>query len=268
MGPVAAAAGIPCRIGFAQPRTRPFLTIKLPEPGPCHAAELALQPVAALISWLGLASDPPPLRGHGGIRLEERHRVEAARALQDMEERTGPCPIIIHPGTGWDLKNWPAVRWGEVAHAIDRRFGVTPLVLGSLDERDLVDAAISAAHGCAVSLARTLSVGALAALHRASRLVIGADSGPLHLAALVGTPVVGLYGPADPAQFAPLSEPRDVRLVRVDLPCSPCGTLLHPPCGVALEPACVMGITVDAVTEAASELLLTPASRHTDYIHE
>jgi ADP-heptose:LPS heptosyltransferase len=161
----------------------------------------------------------------------------------------------MHPGTGWALKNWPVTRWGELAHVLNRACDVTPLVLGGTSERNLVDAVLQAADGATVSLTTPLSVGGLAALYGLARLVIAADSGPLHLAAMMGTPVVGLYGPADPTQFAPLAGANEVRVVRVDLPCSPCGTLLHPPCGAAVEPACVAGITIDAVMETASELL-------------
>jgi ADP-heptose:LPS heptosyltransferase len=173
--------------------------------------------------------------------------------LKDVKAQTGPHPIIIHPGTGWTLKNWSGVRWVAVASALARRSGAAPLLLGASGERDLVDAVLQKADGEAVTCSRTLSVGALAALYSCARMVIAADSGPLHLAALSGTPVVGLYGPADPAQFAPLGE--QVRVVRVDLPCSPCGTLLDPPCGARTEPACMIGIPVDAVIEAAADLL-------------
>jgi ADP-heptose:LPS heptosyltransferase len=85
--------------------------------------------------------------------------------------------------------------------------------------------------------------------------VVAADSGPLHLAAMMGTPVVGLYGPVSPLEFGPLCPPGRCRVVRVQLPCSPCGTLLDPPCGARAAPACVSGIGVEAVLAAAAELL-------------
>jgi len=141
-----------------------------------------------------------------------------------------------------------------LARLLRRRFGVSPLVLGGPDERGLVRAVLESAPGAAVTLDALLSVSGLSALHARALLVIAADSGPLHFAALIGTPVLGLYGPADPAQFAPLSSPGQSRIVRVPLPCSPCGTLLHPPCGAASNPACITGIGVGAVLEAATEL--------------
>jgi ADP-heptose:LPS heptosyltransferase len=85
--------------------------------------------------------------------------------------------------------------------------------------------------------------------------VIATDSGALHLAAAVEAPVIGLYGPADPLEFGPWCPPERRRIVRVQLPCSPCRTLVDPPCGATREPACVTDITVDAVLAAIAELL-------------
>jgi ADP-heptose:LPS heptosyltransferase len=98
-------------------------------------------------------------------------------------------------------------------------------------------------------------VGALAALYRRSSLVVGIDSGPLHLAAMVGARVVGLYGPLSPQQWRPWSSPEMYRLARVSLPCSPCDCIFDPPCGISLHPPCMSGITVDVVLVAVSELL-------------
>ena len=142
-----------------------------------------------------------------------------------------------------------------MAAALRQRYGVAPLVTGSAAEEDLVRAVVAASGRRAVGLAGRLSLGGLIALLRRVRLLIATDGGPLHLAAAVGTPVVGLYGPADPVMYRPWCPPERRRVVRVQLPCSPCGTLLDPPCGAATEPACVTGITLDAVLTAADELL-------------
>ena len=115
---------------------------------------------------------------------------------------------------------------------------------------------VTAASGrLARGLAGRLSLGGLAALFRRARLVIAIDSGPLHLAAMLGAPVVGLYGPADPVEFGPWGAPDRRRIVRTQLPCSPCRTLVDPPCGRAAEPRCVTEISVEAVLAAAAELL-------------
>ena len=98
-----------------------------------------------------------------------------------------------------------------------------------------------------MALTAPLSLGGFAALLSKAALVVASDSGPLHLAAMLGTPVVGLYGPGDPALAAPWCPPKKRTIVRIDLPCSPCGVMHDPPCGAVREPACVTGVDVEAV---------------------
>ena len=87
----------------------------------------------------------------------------------------------------------------------------------------------------------------------ASRLFIGSDSGPLHVASLVGTPVVQLLGPTDPVENAPWGETPS-RQVRVPVPCSPCRS------GCAAV-TCMRSIRPDAVLAAARELLMLNAAQ-------
>ena len=91
------------------------------------------------------------------------------------------------------------------------------------------------------------TLGDLAVLFAASRLYIGSDSGPMHVASLVGTPVLQLLGPTDPVENAPWSETAS-RQVRIRVPCSPC----RRGCAAA---TCMRGISSDAVLAAARELL-------------
>ncbi|HEX2142315.1 MAG TPA: glycosyltransferase family 9 protein, partial [Candidatus Limnocylindria bacterium] len=99
-----------------------------------------------------------------------------------------------------------------------------------------------------------LSIGALAALHERARVVVGMDSGALHLAAAVGAPVVGLYGPFGADRVAPLGPVTRVRAIWRSLPCSPCGTLEAPPCGASHDPPCLLAVSVEDVIQSAVEL--------------
>ncbi len=258
-GPLVAAAAIPLRLGYAMPRTRPFLTAALPPPGGVpaprrHVAHLALDLAALAATCLGTAVTVaagalPP------VRFVPTAEDEAEAAAVLAPPPAGDGPILLHPGSGWPLKNWPVGRWGALARALARRYHAPVLVVGASRESALVAAVVTASGGGARGLAGRLSLGGLAALQRRARLAIATDSGPLHLAAAVGTPVVGLYGPADPVEFGPWCPPERRRIVRVQLPCSPCRTLVGPPCGATREPACVTAITVDAVLAAAAEFL-------------
>lgn len=251
-GALVTAAGIPVRIGFAQPRTRPFLTRVLPEPAGCHVRALGEVLAAAALDHLGCVAPPGPADANLTLTPDDHDEADAVAARAGV----GGDPILLHPGSGWRLKNWPAARWGALATALHRRHGAVPLVIGGPGEAGLVAEVVAEAGGPhAVGVEATLSLGGLAALQSRARLVVSTDSGAAHLAAMVGAPLVALYGPGDPVGFRPWSPAGRLRVVRTGLPCSPCGSFEAPPCGATTEPACVTGITVEAVLAAAEELL-------------
>jgi heptosyltransferase-1 len=107
---------------------------------------------------------------------------------------------IVNPGAGWGAKQWPPKRFGEVAQALAAH-NIKTLVNGSAGEEELAHQVVEAGGGNAFELRCT--IGQLIALTRHARLFIGGDTGPLHLAAALGVPVVGLYGPTDPARTGP-----------------------------------------------------------------
>src|SRR5829696_4894836 len=249
-GQLVAAASIPIRLGFDMPRTRPYLTDALPLPGNQHVALDGFDLADALLARLSLGARTERVLAASVVPSRDDEE-EARKVLVDAD--AGEPLIVVHPGSGWPLKNWPAPRWRRVAAELARRFGTRPVVAGTAAERRL---AREVADGTpAIDLAGRLTLGALAAVHRRARLVVTTDSGALHLAAVMGAPVVALFGPGDPLRFAPLARPGGVRVVRLGLPCSPCGTLEDPPCGAAVDPDCVTGIGVDGVLRAAAELI-------------
>jgi heptosyltransferase-3 len=249
-GELVAAAAIPVRLGFGMPRTRPYLTEALPVPRDQHVSLDGFDLADALLARFGLHARTARVLAPSVVPSRDDER-EARDALASVG--AADAPVVLHPGSGWPLKNWPARRWRALARSLAHRLGTRPLVAGTAAEGPLVRAVC--ADTPAVDLSGRLSLGALAALHRRARLVVTTDSGALHLAAAMGAPVVALFGPGDPVLFAPLAPRERVRVVRVGLPCSPCGTLEHPPCGARVEPACVTGIGVAAVLGAAEELL-------------
>ena len=249
-GELAAAAGIPVRLGFDMPRTRPYLTEVLPLPRNQHVSLDGFDLADALLAHLGHTARTTRVLEACFVPSRD-DEDEASEVLADAG--ADEAPIVLHPGSGWPLKNWPPSRWRQVAAELARTVATRPLVAGTAGERTLAREIADGAP--AIDLAGRLSLGALAAVHRRARLVVTTDSGALHLAAAMGTPVVALFGPGDPVLFAPLAPRERVRVVRLGLPCSPCGTLEDPPCGAASDPACVTGIDVGAVVRAAAELL-------------
>jgi lipopolysaccharide heptosyltransferase I len=126
--------------------------------------------------------------------------------------------VVLNPGGGWPSKLWPAESFGRLARHLRER-GLAPVVTWGPGERPLAERVVAASEGAAV-VAPPTTLLELAALARASRLAVAADTGPLHLAVAVGTPVVALFGPTDPARNGPLST-ADVVVRRVP-PCAPC----------------------------------------------
>jgi heptosyltransferase-1 len=126
----------------------------------------------------------------------------AAEAWADCEiARLGIASFaIMNPGAGWGAKQWPAQRFGEVAKALAAH-NIKTLVNASPDEANLALAVVEASGGHAFAVRCT--IGQLISLTRRARIFLGGDTGPLHLAASLGVPVVALYGPTSPARTGP-----------------------------------------------------------------
>jgi heptosyltransferase-1 len=111
---------------------------------------------------------------------------------------------ILNPGAGWGAKQWPAERYGDVARKLVE-YGLKSLINYGPGEAGLARAAESASGGAAVATACPLSE--LIALTRRARIFIGGDTGPMHLAAALGIPVVAIFGPTNPARNGPFGTP-------------------------------------------------------------
>ncbi|NPV67915.1 MAG: glycosyltransferase family 9 protein [Anaerolineae bacterium] len=235
-------ARIPRRIGFALPDVAPFLTDAVPFRA-SHAVERGL----ALIRALGVSVDHPSILTFP-IQDEDRefvHRQLAEAGLPPTAPR-----VIIHPGTGTRIKQWPSAHWALVADHLARRWGAPILFTGSDHEISLVRSITDQMAAPAIVLAGETTVGQLAALYEGARVVLGPDSGPLHLATAVGAPTVHLYGPADPAEFGPWGDPVRHIVLTTAIACRPCRILDWPGADPADHP-CVRDIAPEAVLEAA-----------------
>jgi ADP-heptose:LPS heptosyltransferase len=238
----AAVAGIPVRVGHRLPEVAPFLTHSIEPTGRKPATRAALRAAERLVHALGRLAVAPP---DGSPRFEPSS--EARRAAREWlaEGHRGDRPwVAIHPGAGAAVKCWPAERWARVIAAIPRDVAV--LLTGASEEATLVSA-IQAGAARQVATALDLSWDALAALYEQVDLVVGMDSGPLHLATAVGTATVRIYGPTDPAIYGPAGPTERHEVVQAALPCAPCGNLVAPPCGYLVDPPCLAAVDVAQV---------------------
>jgi heptosyltransferase I len=192
---LAFASGAPRRIGFQSSYAREglasvFYTDCLNPRGP-HKVEHNL----TLAEFAGASKSVPrfPL----AIRAEDEDRAAhelTAHSLTDF--------YVLNPGGGWLSKCWPAERYGELHRALAQRYGWRGIVTFGPGERILAREVVQAAADPPPA-AILLGLGPLMALMRRAKFVVSADTGPLHLAAALDVPVVGLFGPTDPARNGP-----------------------------------------------------------------
>jgi heptosyltransferase-1 len=144
--------------------------------------------------------------------------LRSAAVDEALEARVLLGFVVLNPGGGWASKLWPPEGYAVVARGLRDR-GFKSLVTWGPGEERLAERIVAASNGAAERCFPTTLLE-LAVLFRKARLVVAGDTGPLHLACAVGAPVVGIYGPTDPARNGPFS-PRDVVVRRTPL-CSPC----------------------------------------------
>jgi len=143
----------------------------------------------------------------------------AAAGVEEWLASLTEGPIaLLNPGGGWAGKLWPPEAFGALARRLRAR-GLVPLVSWGPGEEALAQRVVSAAAGDAVTTPATTLLE-LAALARRAAVVVACDTGPLHLACALGTPVVAVFGPTDPRRNGPF-DPRDV-IVRHVPACAPC----------------------------------------------
>jgi heptosyltransferase-1 len=206
-GVLARLSGARRRIGAArsarrEPSSAVWLNAMVAPAGE-HAVDSAL----SLLAGLGVAAGPADFASDSLL---------TAAAAQPAALRQSY--LLLQPGAGWGNKRYPAAWWGEVARALVAA-GHRVLVLAGPGEAALaVDVATAAGEG-----AQPLDPGDLPGLAtwlRGARLLLGGDTGPLHLAHALGVPVLALHGPTDPARHGPYRAPE--RTLSKRLPCSFC----------------------------------------------
>ncbi len=154
--------------------------------------------------------------------------------------------IYLHPGAAWSNKRYPPTLWGEAAAQIRDRSTLEIRVGAAPGEADLADAVVAASRGTA-SRHEAPTLGDLSGAIRGARLVLGSDTGAIHLARALSKPVVALYGPTAPDRHGPWGAADSILFRR--LPCSFCHQRMAEP------KACLLGIAPESIAKRALELL-------------
>lgn len=247
-------SGAPRRVGFGMAGGGPVLTDVVDFDPTAHVAVNARRLVSHVFDPAG-GTPPNQAEPRPRLVLPDDARRRALALLRRAGARR--TLIGIQPGAGRAVKEWDPTRLATVAAALADGPDVSLVVNGGPQELRLVTAFLAAlpSDRHVVCLPGHLDLVGLAAILERLALFITPDSGPMHLAAAVGTPVLAIFGPSLPSRYAPLSTRS--RIVRIDLPCSPCNLLRHPPdwC-VGHIPDCLAGIEAAPVLAAAREMLI------------
>jgi ADP-heptose:LPS heptosyltransferase len=237
-GPTSLLYGCLCwgkRIGVEHYRGALLYHGLVPAPEPhAHTVESTM----AVVRWLGVRSEqPPPLQ-------YAPHPKQAADIQNKMKGRSY---VVIHPGSIMETKRWDARKFSEVAMDLSSR-GFTLVVTAGPGEEVFASEIAKRVRGTVILLG--LSIPELAELIRGARLYVGNDSGPMHLAAAVGTPVVAIWGSSDSRRWRPWAT--NHRVVQNPFECNPCPGYR---CLVAESPLCIESVTATQVNAAVEELL-------------
>jgi len=231
-----ALAKSPRKVGYARTRELSYLALseRVPPYDPdAHAVRRYLN----LAHYLGAPVAPP--RFH----LAFDKGVDIAGLISAVDER----PLaVLHPGARWESKLWLPASWARLAEWL-RNQGFQVALTGSGADLPLVSEIIRHTQSPVLNLAGSTSLAQLAAILRKTRLAVTTDTGAMHLAAALGTPVVALFGPTAPWRTGPFGEGH--QLVRLELACSPCFKR-H-----CRQPRCLTDLTPEMVMAACEKIL-------------
>jgi len=188
----------PLRVGFARPRSRDLAWLAINRHVVPHGHQHF---VDDFLQFLELLDIPPPIAPEWRIRFTPAERA----AQREFFARFGGRPVAtIIPASGRPAKDWLPERWAEVAQGLDREHGFRVLLSGGPGAREN---ALARAIAGAVSPPPIVALGddvrRLAWILDGSRLVLGPDTGPLHVARALDVPVIGLYGHTNPRRVGP-----------------------------------------------------------------
>ncbi|MDA8178130.1 MAG: lipopolysaccharide heptosyltransferase II [Desulfobacteria bacterium] len=236
---------IPERVGYPTDGRRILLTLPVPlTPGILERHEVEYY--LCLIDGLGI---PRPVPASLKLTVTEEERQAMATRLASLGIDRGAPIVAINPGATYgSAKRWYPDRFAAVADALSEEWGAAVVVVGSPAEAPLAGEIEAATRKPSINLAGKTTVRELMALLSLSSFLVTNDSGPMHIGAALGVPLVAIFGPTDWRRTSPWTSL--AKIVRVEIDCSPCRRRV---CDRGHE--CMLGVTPDMVIAAAKELL-------------
>lgn len=247
-GLVSFCSRAPDRLGFHRTNTKEAnwlystRTIK-----PVREFSLKLNQYLFFADALGLPDDGIDF----GLQLEHHEQLKIDRSLRGISKPF----VTFYLGSSWQSRNWFPSLTANVAKTLSERYGTSAILLGTQDERCFAEKVYSELRNVeTINLTGKTDLRELIGILSRSALAIGPDSGPMHIAAAVGTPVISLWGATSPIRSAPWGS--EQLAIAGTAACSPCYSRNCP-----IERACMKRITVEQVVNKAEDILETITTR-------
>jgi len=215
-----------------------FLNEKIPEDMDKHAVDRYLD----FLRYLKAPETPPEFL----IPISDENKKKVEELLEKSGLDRGERFVAVSPMALWETKLWEDGKFARLCDRITGELGVNVVLTGS-DEGGINRRIQSLMTNPSIHLGGKTSLRDLACIYRLSSLLITTDSGPMHIAAAMGTPVIALFGPTSPSRTGPYGEGHVV--IRKEMACSPCFLKTCETC------RCMKDISVEDVFEAAKEML-------------
>lgn len=229
--------GVVTRVG----NTSGLCTVRVPEEGNKHATAHYFDLLHAV--GIPAVDQKPELFLSTSECRDATQRFDAAGVTQSG------LKVGFFPGAGWKLREWMPERFAAIGDRLVERFNADVLIFGGPKESELVRTVTNLMKARAIPFAGNLQIRELAACIEKCDLFLTNDTGPMHIAAAVGTPTVSLFGPGNHIRFQPIGELHQI--IRHDVPCSPCKQFTDK----CQDNICMKGIGVDEVWQSISHAL-------------
>jgi heptosyltransferase III len=237
-------SGAPVRIGFNDEhrwRGRCYTQVIQPVPGMRHRIDRDLE----VLKPINIQAGSKDLQ----LWLTPEEEDSADQLLDQLGVQRSQSIVMLQPGARYWFKAWPPERFAELANRLMSQYGCQVLIGGSDQDIDLAQQIQQMAKSRPIIMAGLTTIKQFAAIAKKSALFVGSDSGAMHIASAVSTPVVALFGPSSPREWGPRGGP--VEVLYKDLDCRSC---FHPTCTRG-EQNCMRLITIDEVMMAAAGLM-------------
>ena len=245
-------AGIDLRLAHCHENPYQLLSDWIADPEPHQTVRHEVQRQLDLVAAIGCRTADPRLR----FAIDPASQLAAAARLKVLGLGAGSRRkwLVLHPGASAPSRRYPAEQWSALGNELVAAMNCTLLWTGSGDEAELIQRIRSQVRHPGLNLANQLGLGEFAALLDAAPVLITNNSGPVHLAAALGTPVVDLYALTNP-QHTPWGTPHRVLFHPV-----PCGFCYRSICPESHH-ACLRNVTPRSVVDATVTLMTSGRDR-------